>query len=132
MALLGVEHQAKMNSSSHDQTNDDQDWTPVVMKRRKQKDAGAAAMQNRGAGSAHLRIVADSDVPLPPPKRLSADSKTLLIQTRLAKKMTQEQLNKACNLPPGIINKIEAGHAQPSGAQLNIIARTLGIVLKFA
>ena len=123
-----------MNSSSHDQANDDQDWTPVVVKRRKPTATGAAdyQSQNRGAGSAHLRIVADSDVPLPPPKRLSADSKALLIQTRLAKKLTQEQLNKSCNLPPGIINKIEAGHAQPSGAQLNIIGRTLGVVLKFA
>lgn len=123
----------KMNSSSHE-ANDDQDWTPVVVKRRKPTATGTAdyQSQNRGAGSAHLRIVADSDVPLPPPKRLSPESKTLLIQTRLSKKMTQEQLNKACNLPPGIINKIEAGHAQPSGTQLNIIARTLGVVLKFA
>lgn len=120
-----------MNSSSHE-ANDDQDWTPVTMKRRKQTTGAAAAGQNRGAGSSHLRIVEESDVPLPPPKRISPESKTLLIQTRLAKKMTQEQLNKACNLPPGIINKIEAGHAQPSGTQLNIIARTLGVVLKFA
>ena len=114
--------------------NDDQNWTPVVMKRRKPTATGSTnyQSQNHGAGSAHLRIVEESDVPLPPAKRLSVEGKAAMIQARLAKKLTQEQLNKACNFPPGIINKIESGHAQPSGAQLNIIARALGIVLKFA
>jgi putative transcription factor len=134
--LLGDCQQAqaiRMNST-HDNANDDQDWTPVVVKRRKTAATGAAGYQsqNRGAGSSHLRIVEESDVPLPPAKRLSAAGKTAIIQGRLAKKWSQEQLNKECNLPPGIINAIEAGRAQPSGAQLNAIARVLGVVLKFA
>lgn len=132
--LLGSCQQAlKMNSSTHDQANDDQDWTPVVVKRRKPATTGAAGYQsqNRGAGSSHLRIVEESDIPLPPAKRLSATGKTAIIQGRLAKKWSQEQLNKECNLPPGIINAIEAGRAQPSGAQLNAIARALGVVLRF-
>ncbi len=120
-------------NSTHDNANDDQDWTPVVMKRRKPTATGAAGYQsqNRGAGSSHLRIVEESDVPLPPPKRLSAAGKTAIIQGRLAKKWSQDQLNAACNLPPKTINAIEAGRAQPSGAQLNAIARALGVVLKF-
>ena len=117
--------------SDHD--NDNQDWTPVVVKKRKAPATGSAgyASANRGAGSAHLRAVEDADVPLPPAKRLSAVGKTAIIQGRLAKKMTQDQLNATCNLPPKTINMIEAGKAQPSGAQLNSIARALGVVLRF-
>ncbi len=117
-----------------DYDNDNQDWTPVVVKKRKTASTGAAggaSSANRGAGNAHLRAVEAADVPLPPPKRLSAAGKTAIIQGRLAKKWSQDDLNKACNLPPGTINAIEAGRAQPSGAQLNTIARALGVVLKF-
>ncbi len=117
-----------------DYDNDNQDWTPVVMKKRKMASTGAAggaSSANRGAGNAHLRAVEAADVPLPPPKRLSAAGKTAIIQGRLAKKWSQDQLNAACNLPPKTINAIEAGRAQPSGAQLNAIARALGVVLKF-
>ncbi len=115
---------------------DDQDWTPVVMKKRRSAAAGAgtggaASKANHAAGAAHLRAVEAADVPLPPAKRLSAAGKTAIIQGRLAKKWTQDQLNKECALPPGTINAIEAGKAQPSGAQLNAISRALGVVLRF-
>ena len=117
--------------SDHD--NDNQNWTPVVIKKRKTAATGSAnyTSANHGAGNAHLRAVESADVPLPPPKRLSAAGKTAIIQGRLAKKWSQDQLNAACNLPPKTINMIEAGKAQPSGAQLNSIARALGVVLKF-
>ena len=127
------QRQAKMSSNNTAAANDDQDWTTVTIKKRKAPSTGsvAYASSNRGAGSAHLRAVEDADVPLPPPKRLSAAGKQAIIQGRLAKKWTQDQLNKECNLPPGTINAIEAGKAQPSGAQLNSIARALGVVLRF-
>lgn len=120
-------------SNNTENYNDDQDWTTVVMKKRKTPATGSAgyASANRGAGSAHLRAVEQADVPLPPPKRLSAAGKQAIIQSRLAKKWSQDQLNKECNLPPGVINAIEAGRAQPSGAQLNAISRALGVVLRF-
>ena len=112
--------------------NDDQDWTTVTLRKKKVPAAAAGYTSgNRGAGNAHLRAVESADVPLPPPKRLSAAGKTAIIQGRLAKKWSQDQLNKECNLPPGIINAIEAGRAQPSGAQLNAISRALGVVLRF-
>jgi ribosome-binding protein aMBF1 (putative translation factor) len=115
---------------------DDQDWTPVVMKKRRSAASGAgagaaASKANHAAGAAHLRAVEAADVPLPPAKRLSAAGKTAIIQGRLSKKWTQDQLNKECALPPGTINAIEAGRAQPSGAQLNAISRALGVVLRF-
>jgi hypothetical protein len=124
---------------SHNQPADDQDWTPVVMKKRNGGSAATAGIQHRGAGagagaaagSAHLRAVEAADVPLPPPKRLSAAGKTAIIQGRLAKKWNQDDLNKACNMPHGTINAIEAGKAQPSGAQLNAISRALGVILRF-
>lgn len=121
---------------SYNQPADDQDWTPVVMKKRNGGSAAATAgIPHRGSGnasgSAHLRAVEAADVPLPPPKRLSAAGKTAIIQGRLAKKWNQDQLNKECNLPPGTINAIEAGKAQPSGAQLNAISRALGVILRF-
>lgn len=119
--------------SATENYNDDQDWTTVTIKKRKAPATGSAGYTsgNRGAGNAHLRAVEEADVPLPPPKRLSAAGKTAIIQGRLAKKWSQDQLNRECNLPPGIINAIEAGRAQPSGAQLNAISRALGVVLKF-
>jgi ribosome-binding protein aMBF1 (putative translation factor) len=125
---------------SHNQPADDQDWTPVVMKKRNggpiqhngaSASAGASAGAGAAAGSAHLRAVEAADVPLPPPKRLSATGKTAIIQGRLAKKWNQDDLNKACNMPHGTINAIEAGKAQPSGAQLNAISRALGVILRF-
>ncbi len=121
---------ANANNDAH---NDDQDWTPVVLKKRRTATGAIATAvgHNRGAGNAHLRAVEAADVPLPPPKRLSAAGKTAIIQGRLAKKWSQDQLNKECNLPSGTINAIEAGKAQPSGAQLNAIARALGVVLRF-
>ena len=120
-------------SNATENYNDDQDWTTVTMRKKKTPSTGGGSYSssNRGAGSAHLRAVETADVPLPPPKRLSAAGKTAVIQGRLAKKWSQDQLNKECNLPPGTINAIEAGKAQPSGAQLNAIARALGVVLKF-
>jgi putative transcription factor len=119
------------NTNNHE--NDDQDWTTVTLRKKKTPATGSAAYAsgNRGAGNAYQRAVETADVPLPPPKRLSAAGKTAIIQGRLAKKMTQDQLNAACNLPPKTINLIEAGKAQPSGAQLNAIARALNVVLKF-
>ncbi len=116
-----------------DRENDNQDWTTVVVKKRRTATGAiaTAVASNRGAGNAHLRAVEAADVPLPPPKRLSAAGKTAIIQGRLAKKWSQDQLNKECNLPHGTINAIEAGRAQPSGAQLNAIARALGVVLRF-
>ena len=120
-------------SNTTETYNDDQDWTTVTIKKRKAPATGSAnyTSANRGAGNAHLRAVEEADVPLPPPKRLSAAGKTAIIQGRIAKKWTQDQLNAACNLPPKTINMIEAGKAQPSGTQLNAIARALGVVLKF-
>jgi hypothetical protein len=126
---------------SYNQSADDQDWTPVVMKKRNSGSAASTAgiphrgsgggAGNAAAGSAHLRAVEAADVPLPPPKRLSAAGKTAIIQGRLSKKWNQDDLNKACNMPSGTINAIEAGKAQPSGAQLNAISRALGVILRF-
>jgi hypothetical protein len=130
--------QTSHTTATMDFPADDQDWTPVVMKKRRGAGAGAAAgagattsKANHAAGAAHLRAVEAADVPLPPAKRLSATGKTAIIQGRLAKKWTQDQLNKECALPPGTINAIEAGRAQPSGAQLNAISRALNVVLRF-
>lgn len=121
------------NNANNNNENDDQDWTTVTLRKKKTAATGSAghASGNKGAGNAYQRAVETADVPLPPPKRLSAAGKTSIIQGRLAKKWSQDQLNKECNLPHGIINAIEAGKAQPSGAQLNTIARALNVVLRF-
>jgi ribosome-binding protein aMBF1 (putative translation factor) len=44
--------------------------------------------------------------------------------------MTQKQLDQKCQFPPNTCNSWEAGKACPTGPQINILHRILGIKLE--
>jgi ribosome-binding protein aMBF1 (putative translation factor) len=55
-----------------------------------------------------------------------------MIRARTAKGMTQVQLNTACAFPLHTIRDIENGKLCPTSAQMNVIKRVLGVVMKYA
>jgi ribosome-binding protein aMBF1 (putative translation factor) len=63
-------------------------------------------------------------------KVLSIKSRSELAQARSAKGMTQKQLDQKCQFPPNTCNSWEAGKACPTGPQINILHRILGIKLE--
>lgn len=51
-------------------------------------------------------------------------------QARTAKKMTQDQLNTACNFPKGTVSLYENGKAIVNNTQLQTMSKQLGVTLK--
>jgi ribosome-binding protein aMBF1 (putative translation factor) len=109
-----------------------QDWTPVVVRARRGGAAAAAEKQARpavSAAAAQARRVENDE--LPKPKMLSAASRQLMIQARVAHGMNQTQLNQACSFPAHSIRDIESGKTHPTPAQLNTINVVLKVAMKY-
>lgn len=104
----------------------DQDWEPVVIKKRG-KTAHVQAKQT--SDSAQIRKLSDNDIVKV--KQLSKESRQELVARRTLLKMTQVQLNQACLFPINTINKIEAGSLSPTVSQLNALNRYLKTGLKY-
>ena len=115
---------------------DGQDWNPVIVRSTAKKPAGSGG----GSGghfaeeSIRLRRLEEDDIPKPtkPTKHLSSESRTEMIRARTAKGMTQAQFNTVCAFPLHTIRDIENGKLRPTSMQMNVLQRTLGIVMKFA
>lgn len=116
---------------------DGQDWTPVVVRSH---GGGAKKSATPGrvtrtapptAEAIRLRRLEEDDIPKPT-KHLSSESRAEMIRVRTAKGMTQVQLNTACAFPLHTIRDIENGKLCPSPAQMNVLTRVLGVVMKYA
>jgi ribosome-binding protein aMBF1 (putative translation factor) len=117
---------------------DEQDWTPVTIRRRGgPRPAGyvqkisTAQRQINQAGQHAAAIERKAEEGNLKTKKVSAESRQLLVQTRLTNKWSQQEADTQCNLPKGPINRIEAGTLLPDGTTLSKIRRALKIDLKF-
>jgi ribosome-binding protein aMBF1 (putative translation factor) len=115
---------------------DGQDWNPVIVRSTAKKPgaAGGAGGASRGGiteAAARIRRLETEDFPSPT-KHLSPESRTEMIRARIAKGMSQVQLNSACAFPLHTIRDIENGKLCPTPAQMNAIKRVLGVVMKYA
>ncbi len=113
---------------------DGQDWNPVIVRSSKKPAGGAGSASSRGGiteAAARIRRLETEEFPTPT-KHLSPESRTEMIRARTAKGMTQVQLNTACAFPLHTIRDIENGKLCPTSAQMNVIKRVLGVVMKYA
>lgn len=111
-----------------------QDWTTVVIKRRSAVGKGGKPSDPRVQVSheaKQMRALDDDDAHVEI-KRLSPDSRQLIIQRRVELGWDQTKLNTMCSFPPHIIKEIEAGKAQPNPKQLTVLNRVLKANLSYS
>jgi DNA-binding XRE family transcriptional regulator len=123
---------------------DDQDWTPVVLNRRRgganptglaaQADrAGRVKAEAKAAVSAASRAAGieraaeEGRLKL---KKVAAESRQALVQARLARKLSQDQADAAAMLPKHTFKGLEAGTTHPSPEVLRKIAREFHVDIK--
>jgi len=107
-----------------------QNWEPVTI-----RSASAVTIATKKALGPKLSEVAhatrkleNSDVTKL--KMLTGKSRSEMAQARVAKGMTQKQLDQKGQFPANSCNSWEAGKVCPSGPQINILHRLLGIKLE--
>jgi DNA-binding XRE family transcriptional regulator len=90
-----------------------QDWKPVVLTKMGSASSKSAAKVHPMVDpkAKLVRILDAYNAETPPPKvdKISAEEKKELIQLRLLKKITQDDLNRQLQLPKDTIKTIENG-----------------------
>lgn len=111
---------------------DHQDWTPVTVRSSTAIAAAKKQVQQvtgRISEAAHnARKLDTADVGKL--KTLSSKSRSEMAQARVAKGLTQKQLDQRGQFPANSCNLWESGKVCPSGPQINILHRILGIKLE--
>ena len=116
---------------------DDQDWTPVTMRRRGgggitskrvsvETTRAAAAAQSAAAVE---RRAEDGNLKR---KKVTAESRDALVQARLKLNISQIEADAKCNVPKNTINRIENGSYIPDGATIAKIRRSLDVDIRLA
>ena len=107
-----------------------QNWEPVIV--RSASVVITAAKKNLGPKLSETaqaaRKLENSDVTKL--KMLTGKSRSEMAQARVAKGMTQKQLDQRGQFPANSCNSWEAGKVCPSGPQINILHRLLGIKIE--
>jgi len=125
---------------------DDQDWTVVTLKRTKRTVGGGShphtyngsqigpkVISARHSGTSQAQSAALNKIEeteIAKPKMLTAESRQMIIQKRVALGKNQVQLNQDCRFPVNTIREIEAGRLCPTVQQLNMLNRVLSASLK--
>jgi len=129
-----------------------QDWTPVVIRKKKptgaeaksnttinqafrsgqaqtvkKHNAGSNRMSTAGAGKSAAKL--ENETEELHHETVSGDLKRAIQQGRIAKKLTQAQLAQAINEKLQIVQDYENGRAIPNGQILNKLSRVLGVPL---
>lgn len=115
---------------------DDQDWIPVVVRRRYSKKEniqnGNSVIQERDPAKGEkirLEKLAESDSP-PPKKRINPESLQNLIKKRIELKINQTKADAMCAFPRNTFKELEANRLLPNEEQKRSIQRQFGIQLK--
>ncbi len=115
---------------------DNQDWTPVVIKRKfTKKEAtqkGLTTTQERDTQRSEKQRLAkldNEDIPTTK-KRINSESVQTLIRKRIEMKLTQDKADAMCAFPKHTFREIEANRIVPSEDQKRRIQQNLGISLK--
>ena len=110
-------------------TMDGQDWTPVTLRSSAARAASARPTNNLSDSSQHLRKLDNSDTVVTKMKVLTTESRQAMALARVAKKLSQKQLDGLGQFPVNSCNGWESGKACPTGPQLNKLHRLLGVKL---
>jgi len=107
----------------------DQDWTPVVLKKRS-TTAPKLATRTQGASmaSAIERRIDNNETIIR--KKIDPISIKELIQIRITKKLKQENADHLCGFPTHTFRNIEAGRHIPGTKEISIIQKFFGIGLR--
>lgn len=116
---------------------DGQDWTPVVIKKKKTKSdhikEGKSTLQKKYGGggnrdvSNHLRKLDEDEIHVP--KKVSTDLKMAIQKGRQSKGFSQKELAQKLNVPVSTIQQYESGKAIPNGNLISRMGRVLGVQL---
>lgn len=122
-----------MNSSFAGTKMSTQDWSSVVLRNPnatiKTSQASLAKSTGRVSEAVHAaRKIENSETMKL--KTLSTKARSELAQARTAKGFTQKQLDQRCQFPANTTNSWESGKTCPTGPQINILHRILGIKLE--
>jgi ribosome-binding protein aMBF1 (putative translation factor) len=118
---------------------DDQDWTVVTMRSTKIRHAdtpysltgtatSTGVKMKLSSTTSELRKVADTEHGKP--KVLTADSRSALAAARIAKGLTQKDLDAKCSFPQNSCNSWESGRMTPSSVQIQSLNRVLDVKLE--
>lgn len=117
---------------------DNQDWTPVVIKRSAKKSVPGAfgnkaivakVPDNLSQEAAYQRKL-ESET-MQKPRQISAEARQEITQKRVALGKNQIQFNQDCRFPVNTIREIEAGRLCPNPQQLSMLNRILRSSIKY-
>lgn len=108
---------------------DGQDWTPVTLRSSKTLAAARKPVNNLSEFALNARKVENSDSVAAKMKVLTTESRQAMALARVAKKLTQKQLDGLGQFPANSCNGWESGKTCPTGPQLNKLHRLLGVKL---
>lgn len=119
---------------------DDQDWTPVVIKRRgKLSTGGGAGVPKRvpveqtramNASQQAAAIERKAEAGDLKRKKVTVESRQAITQARLKLNISQTEADAKCNLPKNTINRIENGSYVPDGTTIAKIRRALNVDIR--
>jgi ribosome-binding protein aMBF1 (putative translation factor) len=107
---------------------DGQDWTPVTLRSSKSTTAARNPASNLSDSAQYTRKIDNSDV-ITKMKVLTTESRQAMASARVAKKLTQKQLDGLGQFAANSCNGWESGKSCPTGPQLNKLHRLLGVKL---
>lgn len=121
---------------------DNQDWTPVNVGRgtsiakqlvtgqlKKDIVAKSTAAKNKQTSTGmDARVIENTEIGTLP--TATHDLAQQIQQARVAKKLSQVQLNQACNFTKGTVGNYESSRAIVNVAELQKMSKILGIILK--
>ncbi len=118
---------------------EEQDWTPVTIRRRGGGVGGPSVKPKRIAveqtramnasqqASAIERKAEEGNLKR---KKVTAGSRNDLVQSRLKLNISQVEADAKCNVPKNTINRIENGSYVPDGATISKIKRNLNVDIR--
>jgi ribosome-binding protein aMBF1 (putative translation factor) len=111
---------------------DHQDWNPVTVHSAAAVATAKKTVQNSGPKISEAVHAARKIevVEIGKLKMLTGKSRSEMAQARVAKGLTQKQLDQRGQFPANSCNSWESGKICPSGPQINILHRLLGIKLE--
>ncbi len=115
---------------------DDQDWTPVVVKRRVNKKeaiqkgyVAPQARDNEKNERIRLAKLENADGPISK-KRVNTESIQELIKKRIEMKLSQDKADALCSFPKHTFREMEANRLVPNEQQKSRIQHHLSVRLK--
>ena len=108
---------------------DNQDWTPVVVKKQKPKTQIVA--KNSNPEYTFLKKLENDEIHVKA-KMFSHESKQAIIHYRLSNKLSQSEMDSRCSFPRNTIQQLEANKRAPTTKELQMLNKLLKTGLTLA